>query len=49
MIENFLRVCFGLDEALLAIVEPMLELPPEEFTVLLLQLSREQLLARFCG
>jgi hypothetical protein len=27
----------------------MLELPPEEFTLLLLQLSREELLARFGG
>jgi hypothetical protein len=42
-------VRFGLDEALSAIVERMLELPPEEFTVSLLQLSREQLLARFGG
>jgi hypothetical protein len=49
-IENLLRVRFGsLDEALAAIVEPMLELPPEEFTLLLLQLSRDELLARFGG
>ena len=49
-IENLLRVRFGsLDEALATIVEPMLELPPEEFTLLLLQLSREELLARFGG
>ena len=47
-IENLLRLRFGvLDESLLAIVEPMLELPPEEFTPLLLQLSREELIARF--
>jgi predicted hydrocarbon binding protein len=47
-IENFLRVRFGvLDEELSIIVEPMLELQPEEFAVLLLQLSREELLARF--
>lgn len=49
-IENLLRVRFGgLDDALSAIIEPMLELPPEEFTFLLLQLSREELLARFGG
>ncbi|MGC1394988.1 MAG: hypothetical protein WA828_11975 [Coleofasciculaceae cyanobacterium] len=48
-IENLLRVRFGLDEVLAAVVEPLLELPPEEFTLLLLQLSREELLARFGG
>jgi hypothetical protein len=49
-IENLLRVRFGsLDEALATIVEPMLELPPEEFTLLLLQLSPEELLAKFGG
>lgn len=47
-IENLLRVRFGtLDEELVAIIEPMLVLPPEEFTRLLLQSSREELLARF--
>lgn len=47
-IENLLLVRFGsLDNQLEAIVEPVLELPPEEFTRLLLQLSREELLARF--
>ena len=48
-IENLLRVRFGLDEALSGVIEPMLELPPEEFTLLLLQLSREELLVRFGG
>jgi hypothetical protein len=37
----------NLDEELLSIIEPLLELPPEEFTGLLLQLSRDELLARF--
>jgi hypothetical protein len=47
-IENLLRVRFGtLDEELVAIIEPMLVLPPEEFTRFLLQSSREELLARF--
>jgi hypothetical protein len=47
-IENLLRFRFGLiDEQLSGIIEPLLQLPPEEFTVLLLQLSREDLLARF--
>jgi hypothetical protein len=51
VIENLLRVRFGeLDKALAAIVEPMLKLPTQEYTALLLQLSslsREELLARF--
>ncbi|MGI8504963.1 MAG: hypothetical protein ACR2LR_28135 [Hassallia sp.] len=47
-IENLLRVRFGtLDEELVAIIEPMVVLPPEEFTRLLLQSSREELFARF--
>ncbi|MFB2897848.1 hypothetical protein ACE1CI_33460 [Aerosakkonemataceae cyanobacterium BLCC-F50] len=50
MIENALRVRFGnLDEELSGIIEPLLELPPEEIMVLALQLSREELLARFGG
>lgn len=48
VIENLLRVRFGvLDEELQSIVAPLLELPPEDFTSLLLQLSRDELLARF--
>ncbi|XWK87631.1 MAG: hypothetical protein U7127_26120 [Phormidium sp.] len=48
VVENLLRVRFGvLDEELQSIVAPLLELPPEEFTLLLLQLSRDELLARF--
>lgn len=47
-IENLLQVRFGrLDEELSAIVEPMFALSPQEFTPLLLQLSREDLLTRF--
>ncbi|MDB9513451.1 hypothetical protein PN499_19840 [Kamptonema animale CS-326] len=47
-IENLLRVRFGsLDEELSAVIEPMLELLPEEFAQLLLQTSRDELLARF--
>ncbi|HLO48978.1 MAG TPA: hypothetical protein VK211_11230 [Kamptonema sp.] len=47
-VENFLIARFGsIDEALLAVVEPMLELPPAELTRILLELSREELLARF--
>lgn len=50
MIENALRVRFGnLDEELSGIIELLLELPPEEIMVLALQLSREELLARFGG
>lgn len=48
VIENLLRVRFGsLDAELRVIVEPLLALSPEEFTPLLLQLSREELLDRF--
>ncbi len=48
VVENLLRVRFGeLDEALQAIIDSILELPPEEFTPLLMQLSREDLLRRF--
>jgi len=47
-IENLLRVRFGsVDDTLAAIIPQLLELPPEEFTRELLQLSREELLARF--
>ncbi|MGB3512120.1 MAG: hypothetical protein WBA93_23350 [Microcoleaceae cyanobacterium] len=50
MIENFLNVRFGsLDPELLAIIEPMLQLSPEELTPLLLSASREELLERFNG
>ncbi|MBW4497636.1 MAG: hypothetical protein KME26_32165 [Oscillatoria princeps RMCB-10] len=51
VIENLLRVRFGeLDEQLSAVIDPLLALPAEEFTPILLQLSslsREELLARF--
>ncbi|MDY7003695.1 MAG: hypothetical protein SWX82_06960 [Cyanobacteriota bacterium] len=50
MIENFLNVRFGsLDPELLAIIEPMLQLSPEELAPLLLNASREELLKRFNG
>ncbi len=48
VIENLLRARFGsLDDSLRGIVEALLILPPEEFTPLLLELSREELLTRF--
>jgi predicted transposase YdaD len=48
MVENVLKARFGLlDEELLEAIAPMLQLPPEELTRLLLTLSREELLARF--
>lgn len=48
VIENLLKTRFGaIDEELSRTIEPLLQLPPEEFTRLLLQLSREQLLNRF--
>jgi hypothetical protein len=46
--QNFLRAKFGtLDEELVAIMEPLLALPSEEFALLLLNSSRDDLLARF--
>jgi hypothetical protein len=48
VVENLLKIRFGsLDEQLSTIIEPLLSLPTEEFTPLLLQLSREELLQRF--
>ncbi|MFB2923361.1 MULTISPECIES: hypothetical protein [Aerosakkonema] len=48
VVENLLRVRFGnLDEELRVIIEPLLQLPPEEFSRLLLQLSKDELLDRF--
>lgn len=48
VVENLLKIRFGsLDEELSTIIEPLLSLPTEEFTPLLLQLSREELIERF--
>ncbi len=48
IVENLLKIRFGsLDEQLSKIIEPLLSLPTEEFTPLLLQLSREELIERF--
>ncbi|QLE49479.1 hypothetical protein FD724_16200 [Nostoc sp. C057] len=48
VIENLLRVRFGsLDAELRGVTEALLALSPEEFTPLLLQLSKEELLDRF--
>ncbi|MEC4983632.1 MAG: hypothetical protein SAK42_06010 [Oscillatoria sp. PMC 1076.18] len=50
VIENLLQVRFGSsDESILQIVEALLALPPQEYTRLILQLSREELLTRFSG
>ncbi|OUL29909.1 hypothetical protein BV378_05035 [Nostoc sp. RF31YmG] len=50
VVENLLQVRFGsLDKELSAILELLLALPPQEFTPLLMQLSREELIARFGG
>ncbi|MEC4892416.1 MAG: hypothetical protein SAL07_09615 [Oscillatoria sp. PMC 1051.18] len=49
VIENLLQVRFGSrDESILQIVDALLALPPQEYTRLILQLSREELLVR-CG
>ena len=48
VIENLLKAKFGsLDDELNSIVQPLLALRPEEFSPLLLQLSREELISRF--
>ena len=51
VVENLLKARFGeLDEQLVGIIEPMLQLPPQEYAALLLQLpnlQREELLRRF--
>jgi len=50
VIENLLLARFGtLDQELSRVIEPLLQLPPEEFTPLLLNLEREDLLSRFRG
>ncbi|MFN7529322.1 MAG: hypothetical protein ACK5QA_18145 [Dolichospermum sp.] len=48
MIESILQVRFGeVDSQLATIINPLIAMKREEFTPLLLQLSREELLARF--
>ncbi|MGB3652618.1 MAG: hypothetical protein WBA41_15565 [Rivularia sp. (in: cyanobacteria)] len=48
IIENLLRARFGsLDDELNSIIQPLLALTPEEFSPLLIQLSREELISRF--
>ncbi|WYL92465.1 MAG: flagellar assembly protein H [Gloeotrichia echinulata IR180] len=48
VVENLLKVRFGeVDEQLASIIPNLLDLPTEEYTRLLLQFSREELLARF--
>ncbi|TAE59740.1 MAG: hypothetical protein EAZ87_08580 [Nostocales cyanobacterium] len=48
VLSSLLKVRFGnLDDELSRIIDNMLNLPPEEYTRLCLQLSREELLARF--
>jgi flagellar biosynthesis/type III secretory pathway protein FliH len=48
VLENLLKYRFGsVDEELARVVDNLLQLSPEEFTPLCLQLSREELLARF--
>ena len=48
IVENLLQVRFGtLDDQLTAIIQPVLTLPPSEFTPLLMHLSKEELIARF--
>jgi hypothetical protein len=48
VVESLLKIRFGeVDEQLATIVPALLELPTEEYTQLLLQASREELLDRF--
>jgi len=48
VIENLLQFSFGSDDELNTIIEPTSRLSPQEFTPLLLQLSRQELLNCFC-
>jgi hypothetical protein len=48
MVENLLMIRFGeLDEKLSAVIVPLLQLPTEELSRVLLTLKREELLERF--
>lgn len=48
VVGNLLRLRFdSVDEELAKTIEPLLQLPPEEYSRLILQLSREDLLLRF--
>ncbi|KYC40785.1 hypothetical protein WA1_24470 [Scytonema hofmannii PCC 7110] len=48
ILENMLEVRFGsLDSELITLVSAISALPVKEFTLLLIQLSREELIARF--
>lgn len=48
VVENLLRYRFGsVDEELSQVIDSLLQLSPEEFTPLCLQLSRAELLTRF--
>ncbi|MEN8221158.1 MAG: hypothetical protein ABFS56_33370 [Pseudomonadota bacterium] len=48
IVENLLQSRFGgLDDRLADVIEPLLQLSPDESSRLLLQSSREELLARF--
>lgn len=50
VVENLLKARFGeVDAQLAALISTVLTFPAEEYTPLLLQLSREQLLERFRG
>ena len=50
LVENFLKVRFSsLDEELSGAIAPLLHLPPEELTRLLITLSREELIEQFGG
>jgi hypothetical protein len=48
LVENLLKSRFGvLDDALTQVIEPLLRLPPEKMSPLLLQGNRDELLAKF--
>ena len=47
VVKNLLKLRFGVDEALSQLVEPLVQIPTEESLRLLMQCSREDLLAQF--
>ena len=47
VVKNLLKLRFGVDEALSQLIEPLVQMPPKESLQLLMQCSREYLLAQF--
>ena len=46
LVENMLKLRFGVDETLSQVIEPLVQMPQEESLRLLMQASRDKLLER---